>query len=76
MLGANMPETKAQRARREQLQLVRPIMERCNTIEQKLPAHPVHPNTGRKIPFHSQRFREIEELIGMCRKLSVGIAKE
>ena len=43
---------------------------RVNLIEQTLPDKPVNPDTGAPIDYHSERYRQIEDLIAMFRALS------
>ena len=46
------------------------LMERVDLIERFLPKKRIDPLTNKPLPYNSQRFQQVEELIGICRKLN------
>jgi len=70
------PETAAEKRDRRKRERVRLTLARVDCIQQTLPAHPKNHVNGRKLPYRSERFRQVEEMIGICRKLSDEIFRE
>ena len=50
-------------------------MQRVASIEGSLPAHPKNIK-GKALPYRSERFRQVEEMIGICRKLLIELNTE
>jgi len=45
------------------------ILSRVRLIEDTLPPHPKHYRTGESLPYYSERYQQVEQMIGFCRLL-------